>query len=283
VQVIFPMRNGVISHFEDMQYLLQNLLNPEHKFRRGSEYVIAVPTDVTEVEKKAFFDLVAHSSARAREVKIVEKGIASAVGLGLNVLDEKGIFIVDIGGDTTELSILSQGGLVLNRLVKIGGSTLDGAVANLVRHHRDFLIGRQTSESLWRRFGVFDEEEDAVITVAGRNLITGVPQQIDVSIGLVRAAIRQPLKECVHQILAMLDRTPPDVRKSVMEKSIYLTGGLAKLGGLDVWLSEMCGLKVTVAERPDFSAVDGVKQIIWNKELNSLAYSMLDDNNRWLK
>lgn len=283
VQVIFPMKNGVISHFEDMQYLLQSLLNPEQKLMRGAEYVIAVPTDVTEVEKKAFYDLVSYSSARAKEVRIVERGIASAVGLGLNVMEEKGIFIADFGGDTTELSVLSQGGIVLNRLVKIGGATLDTAVANLVRYHKDFLIGKLTSEALRRRFGVFEESGDASMTVAGRNLITGIPQQVEVSVGLVRAAVKEPLKECVRSILSMLDHTPPDVRKAVEGKGLFLTGGLAKLRGIDTYLQEMTGLKVISGERPDTAAVEGIRKIIWNRELDRLAYSLLDENYRWLK
>lgn len=283
IEVIFPMQNGVISRFDDMQYLLQTLLNPEQKFMRGSEYVVAVPTDVTEVEKKAFFDLVSHSSAKAKEVKIVERGIADAVGLGLNVMEDKGIFVANFGGDTTELSVLASGGMVLNRLVKIGGGHLDNAIMNLVRHQKDFLIGKATAESLRMEFGVFDQENDAKMTVAGRNLITGIPQQIDVSIGLVRAAVKEPLKECAKAILAMLDRTPPDVHKAIMKRGIYLTGGLANLRGLDTYLQEMTGLRVHKAKNPDTCAVEGIKKIIWNKELRSLTYSMLDEDYRWLR
>ncbi|GCA65594.1 rod shape-determining protein [Mediterraneibacter butyricigenes] len=283
IQVVFPMQNGVISHFEDMQYLLTNLLNPERKFMRGSEYVIAVPTDVTEVEKKAFFDLVSYSTARAREVKIVERGIADAVGLGLNIFEEKGILIANFGGGTTDISILSSGGMVLNKLVKIGGEYLDNAVANLVRHNRDFLIGRLTAEALRKEFGVFDQEAHATMQVAGRNLITGVPQLTEIPIGLVRAALREPLKECVRAILSMLDRTPPDVRKVIEKRGMYLTGGLANLRGLDIYLQEMTGLRVRKAPRPELCAVEGLKKIIWNKELKTLTYSMLDEDYRWLR
>ena len=146
IQVVFPMKHGVIAHFDDMQYLLGNLLQTDRQFVRGSEYVIAVPTDVTEVEKKAFYDLVFHSEAKAKSVRIVERGLADAVGFGLNIMDEKGVFIANFGGGTTELSVLSYGGIVLNRLVKIGGEHFDKAVSSLVRHNRDFLIGRLTAE-----------------------------------------------------------------------------------------------------------------------------------------
>ena len=125
IQIVFPMKEGVISRFNDMQYLLNNLLKDGKRFVRGSKYVIAVPTDVTEVQKRAFFDLVIHSTAKAKEVNIVERGIADAVGIGLDAQKEKGLFIANFGGEITELSVLSYGGLVLNKLVKIGGVTLD--------------------------------------------------------------------------------------------------------------------------------------------------------------
>lgn len=120
IEVVFPMKEGVISKFNNMQFLLQNLLKQGHQFSRGSEYVIAVPTDVTEVEKKAFFDLVIHSTARAKEVNIVERSIADAIGLDLDVENAKGLFIANFGGETTELSVIAGGGMILNRLMKTG-------------------------------------------------------------------------------------------------------------------------------------------------------------------
>ena len=208
IQVVFPMKNGVIAHFDDMQYLLGNLLKTDRQFTRGSEYVIAVPTDVTEVEKKAFYDLVLHSEAKAKSVRIVERGLADAIGFGADIMNEKGLFIANFGGGTTELSVLSYGGLVLNRLVKIGGEHFDSAVASLVRHNEEFLIGRLTAERLRREFGVFDEDTGRRFTVFGRDLLTGVPSQMDVRISLVRAAMKEPLEECVRAIRSMIDRTP---------------------------------------------------------------------------
>ena len=218
IQVVFPMKNGVIAHFDDMQYLLGNLLKTDRQFTRGSEYVIAVPTDVTEVEKKAFYDLVLHSEAKAKSVRIVERGLADAMGFGADIMNEKGLFIANFGGGTTELSVLSYGGLVLNRLVKIGGEHFDSAVASLVRHNEEFLIGRLTAERLRREFGVFDEDTGRRFTVFGRDLLTGVPSQMDVRISLVRAAMKEPLEECVRAIRSMIDRTPPDVRRGIEAK-----------------------------------------------------------------
>ena len=284
IQVVFPMKNGVIAHFDDMQYLLGNLLKTDRQFTRGSEYVIAVPTDVTEVEKKAFYDLVLHSEAKAKSVRIVERGLADAIGFGADIMNEKGLFIANFGGGTTELSVLSYGGLVLNRLVKIGGEHFDSAVASLVRHNEEFLIGRLTTERLRREFGVFDEDTGRRFTVFGRDLLTGVPSQMDVRISLVRAAMKEPLEECVRAIRSMIDRTPPDVRRGIEAKGIYLTGGIANLRGLSTYLEESIGLPVTTVPDPELCAVKGLQKIILSKAYyKKLTYSMLDEDYRWLR
>ncbi|MGN1266496.1 MAG: rod shape-determining protein [Dorea sp.] len=283
IEVIFPMKEGVISRFNNMQFLLQNLLKKGRQFAGGSEYVIAVPTDVTEVEKKAFFDLVIHSTARAKEVNIVERAIADAIGLNLDVQNTKGIFIANFGGETTELSVLAGGGMVFNRLLKIGGTTYDQAIINQVRHGHDFLIGRPTAEALRKRFGVFTGESEAAMEVAGRDLITGLPVQKLISQTLVRAAMKEPLLECVRAILSLLDRTPPEVRKAIYENGIFLTGGVANMPGLQTYVEKAIGIPTFVASEPDICATAGLKKIIMSKELSKLAYSMLDENYRWMR
>ena len=283
IEVIFPMQGGVISRFNNMQFLLQDLLKKGRQFARGSEYVIAVPTDVTEVEKKAFFDLVIHSTARAKEVNIVERAVADAIGLNQDVENTKGIFIANFGGETIELSVLAGGGIVFNRLLKIGGVHFDQEIMNQVRYSHDFLIGRHTAETLRKRFGVYTGEKEAALPVAGRDLITGLPMRKAVSQNIVRAALKEPLLECVHTIYAMLDRTPPEIRKSIEQNGIYLTGGVANMPGLQTYIEKATGLKTYIAEQPDICAVYGLKRIMMSKELSKLAYSMLDENHRWMK
>ena len=268
IQVVFPMKNGVIAHFDDMQYLLGNLLKTGKQFVRGSEYVIAVPTDVTE----------------AKSVRIVERGLADALGCGIDVMEEKGVFIANFGGGTTELSVLSSGGIVLNRLIKIGGEYFDSAIISLVRHSREFLIGRVTAERLRKEFGVFDQRTDSSITVSGRDLISGVPSQTEIPIGLVRAAMKEPIEECVRAIRSMIERTPPDVRRAIEAKGIYLTGGLSNMKGLSTYLQESTGLPVLSQPRAQLCAVRGLQKIISDKTYyRRLLYSMLDDNYRWLR
>lgn len=283
IEVAFPMQGGVITQFNNMQFLLQNLLKRNRQFMRGSEYVVAVPTDVTEVQKKAFFDLVIHSTARAKEVNIVERSIADAVGMDIDVASTKGIFIANFGADTTELSVVALGGMIFNRLLPIGGSTYDQAIINLVKNSHDFLIGRHTAELMRKRFEVFTADSESAFLVAGRDLITGVPMQKEISVNLVRAAMKAPLMECIQAIQSLLERTPPEVRKAIHSNGIVLTGGIANTPGLDTYLKKSLGIPAQAAPEPDRCAVRGLKKIILSKELRQLAFSMLDEKYRWMR
>ncbi len=283
IEIQFPMKEGVISHFYNMQYLLQNLLKKERRFARGSKYIIAVPTDVTEVEKRAFYDLVVHSTARAKEVRIVERGIADAIGLGLDVENEPGLFIVNLGAETVELSVLSYGGVVLNKLLKVGSSTIDNTIISSVRYNQEFLIGKLTAEELRKAFGIYAEQDDQSLKVAGRNLITRVPEQKTVSVGLVRAAMKDTMKTCVQEMNALLERTPPEVQRTIKNNGIYITGGLANLTGIASYMGNALSMKVHSIEQPELCAVNGLKKIINSKELMKMTYSMLDENYRWMR
>lgn len=284
IEVVFPMRGGVISKFNNMQFLLQGLLKGDRQSARGSEYVIAVPTDVTEVEKKAFFDLVIHSTARAKEVNIVERAIADAVGMDLDVKETKGLLIANFGGETTELSVLAGGGMVFNKLMKIGGVAFDESIVSLVRHSHDFLIGRLTAEALRKRFGVYTgESEDTAVMVAGRDMITGLPIRKPLAMGLVRASLREPLLECVRAILSLIDRTPPEVRAAIHENGIFLTGGIANMPGLETYIEKATGIPTRTANEPELCTIVGLKKIMMSSDLSKFAYSMLDEKYRWMR
>ena len=279
-----PLREGVISDYTVTEKMLKYFINKvKGKTIFAPRTMICIPSRVTEVEKKAFFDLVIHSTAKAKEVNIVERSIADAVGLNLDIQNTKGIMIANFGGETTELSVLAGGGMVLNRLVKVGGLTFDQGIINLVKHSHDFLIGRQTAEVLRRNFNVFTGDSDSILSVAGRDLITGVPMRKPISIMLVRAAMKDPLLECVKAIHSLLDRTPPEVRKAIYENGIFLTGGLANMPGLEIYIEQMVGIKSRTALEPDTCAVNGLKRIIMSKDLRKLTFSMIEDNYRWMR
>lgn len=282
IEVLFPMQGGVIARFYDMQNFLENLLRKRQFF--GSEYVIAIPTDITEVEKRAFYDLVYHSSARAKSVSVVERGIADAIGCKIDVYQTGGVMILNMGGGTMELSVLAYGGIVMNRLLKFGGEQFDQEIINLVRRNRDFLIGRKTAEQLRRTFGIFSEDTKSKMQIAGRNLILGLPQRTDISIGLVRAALKEQMDDCVDAIQTMIQRIPPDVLRELKKNGIYLTGGMANLRGIAEYLEESVGVRVSTVDYPELCSMNGLREIIQDKKrYGRLTYSMLDKGYRWLE
>lgn len=282
IEVLFPMQGGVIARFYDMQNLLENLLRKRQFF--GSEYVIAIPTDITEVEKRAFYDLVYHSSARAKSVSVVERGIADAIGCKIDIYQTGGVMILNMGGGTMELSVLAYGGIVMNRLLKFGGEQFDQEIINLVRRNRDFLIGRKTAEQLRRTFGIFSEDTKSKMQIAGRNLILGLPQRTDISIGLVRAALKEQMDDCVDAIQTMIQRIPPDVLRELKKNGIYLTGGMANLRGIAEYLEESVGVRVSTVDYPELCSMNGLREIIQDKKrYGRLTYSMLDKGYRWLE
>lgn len=283
IEVVFPMKEGVISRFNDMQYLLNNLLKGGKQLVRGAEYVIAVPTDVTEVEKKAFYDLLIHSTARARSVKVIDRGVADAIGLGLDVENEKAIFVANLGAETMELSVISYGGIVLNKLVKRGAIHLDHSVQSLLRNKYDFLIGNLTAENLRENLGFFGTGDMSELTVTGRNMLLGVPQLNEINVSTVRSAIKDPLNVLIKEIRSMLERTPPDILRVIQNDGIYLVGGLSKLKGFDYYLSEALGIPVHTTEEPEFNAITGISKVIASKELMKLTYSMSEGKYRWMR
>ncbi len=283
IEVIFPMKEGVISRFYDMQYLLEKLLDRNRRLTRGSKYLIAVPTDVTEVEKKAFYDMVIHSTAKAKEARIVERGIADAIGIGLDVTKKTGIFIVNLGAETTEVSVLASGGMVLSRILKMGGYTLDRAIINHVKFYNEYLIGYQTAELLRKTFGICDEPSSASLSVSGRNMVTGIPEQKEISVDTVKTAMKDILNSCAKEIRLLIERTPPEVLHAIKQDGIYLTGGLANLKGIARFMEQAVGLPVRVAENPETCAINGLKKIIHTHELQRYTYEMLDENYGWMR
>ena len=284
ITIAFPMKEGVISRIGEMQYLLECVLRTEEGFfTRGTEYVIAVPTDVTEMEKKAFFDLFIHSSVRAREVRIVERCIADAIGAGIDIRQTPGSAIVNLGGETTDIAILSRGGIVLNRLLKTGGAFLDQMVVTIVRRNLDFVIGRPTAEEVRRKTDVFGEAVRPPVLAAGRDLIRLRPGVREIPSTIVCEALEEFLKPCIRTLLLMLEQTPPVVLGAIRRQGICLTGGIACTKGLTGYMEAQTGVPFYTAEQPQLCAARGVRSIIVDRDFEDLAYSMKDENYRWMR
>ncbi len=281
IKVSFPMQGGVIADYELMQKLMQILFSKEgHKVGAGS-YLIAMSPDMTEVEKRAFVQLMGHSKMKVHSVNIVERGIAATIGMNVPVLDEKGLFLVDLGGESCEFSIISQGGVVLNRRFKTGGIQMDKAIVNKIRHRHDFLVGQSTAEHIRKHFGMLDSTQKENIMVAGRDLGSGLPKMKPISADTVQEALEDYFKNYILAVESMLRRIPPDVQRQINRRGIFLCGGIANMEGLQTYFEDKLQCEIVIPKQPELCVAKGLKEMIDKPEYKKLTYSMADENYRW--
>lgn len=274
IQVTFPMMNGVIADFNFMQQLLYLFVTgKEMKKSMGrKEYFISVPTDITDVEKRAFYDLIAGANIKAKQVYIVEKPIADGLGAGLNVLDAQGVMVVNMGAATTEISVISLGGIVLSKLLHIGGNKLDESICMHVKKNYNLIIGRKTAGELKMKLASAIAGSEDSLKVLGRDIISGLPMEANIQASMVYEAIREYLSSIVDAVKVILERTPPELSADIIDTGIYFTGGSSNIHGLDRLLKEETDLRVNVVEEPSESVVRGLGKIIDEPEFRQLAY-----------
>lgn len=274
IKVTYPIRNGVIADFNCMVDLL-NEVNKQVGAKAGkfqaTEYIVATPTDITEVERRAFFDLITSSSSKAKKIRIVEKPIADALGVGLDVTSACGVMIVNIGADTTEVSVLALGGIVLSKLMPIGGNKLDESIKTYVKKKYNLIIGDKTAETLKKELASAIPCEESLLSVYGRDVVTGLPLEIQISSSMVYEAISEYLYAIVDAIRIILERTPPEISSDIIDSGIYITGGSANIRNLDQLISKETDLKINIAENAANSVVIGLGKIIDEPEFNTLA------------
>ena len=277
ITVSFPIVSGVIADYNNMQTMILAYLERIAKGRlKGSDFIIAVPTDITEVEKKAFFDLFYRSKIKPKNVMLCDKPIADAVGLGLDANQPTGAMIVDIGSDTTEISVISLGGMVISELLHFGGAKMDESISNYVRRHENILIGRKTAMQVKEAIADAMPEEEATesTSIVGLNIVTGLPIMMEITSDKIYEAIRGDLTQICNAIKRILERTPPELAKDVVRSGIYLTGGSSKMKNMDKLVSDITGLQVNVCENPDESVARGLASIIANPDYHKLAYTI---------
>lgn len=274
IVISYPVTNGVIADINNMQTLLkcfiQKMSNGSNK---NSDFYIAVPTDVTEVEKRAFFDLVKDSNIKARKIMVVEKAIADGLGLDIDVMNSQGTLIVNIGFDTTEISILSLGGIVLSKLIKVGGQKLDDAVKNVIRREYNLIIGSKTAEKLKITLNELNDDTTEAI-VYGRDIVTGLPVERSIPTPLVHDCLKESFDLIIDNIKVILEKTPPELAADIYRKGLYLTGGAANAGHLKDMIHADTGLKVNLSDSPSESVVRGLAKIIEDDAYQSVAYSI---------
>ena len=263
IVAIRPMRDGVIADFGVTEEMLRYFVKKAYPRRLliGPRIVIAVPSGITEVEKRAVKDSAL--KAGAREVIPVEEPIAAAIGVGLPIGEPQGSMIIDIGGGTTEIAVISLGGIVFARSIRIGGDEMDVGIIEHMKKNYNLLIGERTAEEIKIKVGsAWPIDEELTIEVRGRDLITGLPKFIKTNSEEIRSALEAPLKEIVEATKVTLERTPPELAADLIERGIVLCGGGALLRGLDKLISEETGLACFVADDPLTAVALGTGKIL---------------------
>ena len=268
IVAIRPMKDGVIADFEVTEAMLRHFISKVHNSRRlvRPRIVICVPTGITQVEKRAVRESA--QSAGAREVFLIEEPMAAAIGADLPITEPTSNMVVDIGGGTTEVAVISLAGIVYSKSVRIGGDKMDEAILQHVKRKYNMLIGESSAEDIKMTIGsAYPLDEELVMDVKGRDLVSGIPQNITITSEEVRKAISEPVDSIVQAVRIALEQTPPELAADIVDRGIVLTGGGALLKGLDSLLREETSLPITVVEDPLSTVALGSGKVLDNLDV----------------
>ncbi len=275
IEAIRPMKDGVIADFTVTEQMLKQfikMVHPRSLFRPSPRIIICVPCGSTQVERRAIRESAI--GAGARQVFLIEEPMAAAIGAGMPVSEATGSMVVDIGGGTTEVGVISLGGVVYANSVRVGGDRMDDAIINYIRRNYGMLIGEATAEKIKKQMGsAFPGAEVQEMEIKGRSLAEGVPRSFNVSSNEVLEALTEPLNAIVSAVKQALEQTPPELGSDIAEKGMVLTGGGALLRDLDRLLMEETGLPVIVAEDPLTCVVRGSGMALENMDKLSTVFT----------
>lgn len=253
IHAIRPLRDGVIADFEQAEEMIKHFIRKVHNRRSfaSPQVIICVPSGSTAVERRAIQE--AAESAGARRVFLIEEPMAAAIGAGLPVTEPTGSLVVDIGGGTTEVAVLSLGGIVYAKSVRVGGDKMDEAIISYIRRNHNLLIGESSAERIKKEIGTASPPEDGggeSMEVKGRDLMNGVPKELLINQRQIAEALAEPVGAIIETVKVALEHTAPELAADIVDKGIVLTGGGALLGNLDLVLREATGLPVSIADEP---------------------------------
>ncbi len=263
IVAIRPMRDGVITDFEITEAMLRHFIKKvrHRRFQVRPRIVIAIPSGITEVEKRAVKESA--ERAGAREVYLVEEPVAAAIGVGLPIQEPLGNMIIDIGGGTTEVAVISLAGIVFSKSIRIGGDEMNEAIIEYLKKTYNLMIGERTAEDIKIKIGsAYPLEEEMSTEVRGRDLIAGLPKSITITSEEVREALQEPLRAILESTKIALERTPPELAADLIEHGIVMAGGGSLLRGLDKLISEETALPVHVADDPVTAVVNGTGKVL---------------------
>jgi len=263
IEAIRPMKNGVIADFEITEEMLYYFIVKAHNRKSfiRPRIVICVPSGITPVERRAVRESAI--SAGAREVYLIEEPMAAAIGANLPITEASGNMIVDIGGGTTEVAVISLYGIVYSSSVRVAGDKMDEAIVQYVKRHYNLLIGERSAELIKIMIGsAYPSSEAKIVEVKGRDLVTGIPKTIEINSEEVREATSEPINAIIETIRIALEKTPPELAADIVDKGIVLSGGGALMKGIDTLVREVTSLPVTVAENPLTTVVNGSGRVL---------------------
>lgn len=274
IHISFPLSNGVIADIKNMETLVKYFISDLQKgTNKPADFVIAVPTDVTEVEKRAFYDLIKDANIKAKKIMVVEKAVADGLGMDIDVKNSQGVIVVNVGYETTEISILSLGGIVLSRLIKVGGLKFDESIRSAIRKEYNLIIGGKTAETVKINLKQLEEQKQGAV-VYGRDIVTGLPVERTIPTQLVCDCLAEHFNTIIDNVKVILERTPPELAADIYRHGIYLTGGASQVSHLAERLAEGTGLKVNVSENPLSSVAMGLSKIIKEDNYKNIAYAI---------
>ena len=261
IVAVRPLKDGVIADFDVTARMLKRFIRDALKgsFISRARIIICIPSGVTEVESRAVYD-AAHT-AGARDIDLIEEPMAAAIGAGLPVWDATGSMIVDIGGGTSEVAIISLGDIVTSQSVRTAGDDFDEAIINYIRRKHNLLIGERTAEEIKIAIGsAWEYEDEGNMEIKGRNLIDGLPKNVTITAAEVREALYEPLHKIIDAIRSTLENTPPELAADIIDRGITLTGGGALLRGIDTLINEETAIPVHIADNPLDCVVEGTQK-----------------------
>ena len=275
INVVFPVVEGVIADYNFLQRMIFDFLESKMKAKsKNAEFIVAVPTDITDVEKRAFYELFYKSKSRPKNVLLCEKPIADAVGLGIDVNEPTGVMIVDMGADTTEISVISLGGLVLSDLLHFGGNRIDESIISYIRKEYNLVIGQKTAKALKETIGSGLPGREESMTVVGRDVVSGLPIEMEIPAEVVYEAMKINLANICNSIKMILEKTPPELARDIIHSGIYITGGGSLLHDIDKLFEQITNIKVNTTEVPEESAARGLVKIVSDSKFKRLPFSM---------
>jgi rod shape-determining protein MreB len=268
IQTVRPLRDGVIADFEVTEAMLRHFIDRVHNRRTlvRSRIVICIPSGITAVERRAVRESA--ESAGAREVFLLEQPVAAAIGAGMPITEPTGNMIVDIGGGTTDVAVISLAGIVYSKSIRVGGDKMDEAISQFIKRKYNMLIGEGTAEFVKMTIGTaYPDTEVRTMDVRGRDLVAGIPKTLEINSEEVREALADPINAIVDAVRVALERTPPELAADISDHGIVLAGGGALLRSLDVLLREETKLPITIAEDPLSAVVLGAGRVLDDTDL----------------